>query len=176
MPILPSRFIVLQQLWPAAGFVAVQVGSLACERCQVVDAGAALALLQSLGMALGFSWSPFLLAFTQKHADTSQNVVRESSALSRTSSQVARPTMSAHESVVPWSQFASGLEKVVLKRGNPRKANLFGDTDAQFNSAVQNLPSVKAARERAMLLACMGCFDGWSADQRLGLVFLATEP
>ncbi|CAJ1388577.1 unnamed protein product [Effrenium voratum] len=32
-----------------------------------------------------------------------------------------------------------------------QKANLFGDTDAQFNSAVQNLPSVKAARERAMV-------------------------
>ena len=34
----------------------------------------------------------------------------------------------------------------------PRRENLFGDTDAQFNSAVQNLPAVKAARERAMLL------------------------
>lgn len=31
-----------------------------------------------------------------------------------------------------------------------RRENLFGDTDAQFNNAVQNLPSVKAARERAM--------------------------
>ena len=34
----------------------------------------------------------------------------------------------------------------------PRRANLFGNTDAQFNNAVQNLPAVKAARERAMLL------------------------
>eukprot|EP00435_Cladocopium_sp_Y103_P051306 s123_g15.t2 len=32
-----------------------------------------------------------------------------------------------------------------------QRENLFGNTDAQFNSAVQNLPSVKAARERAML-------------------------
>eukprot|EP00434_Breviolum_minutum_P003529 symbB.v1.2.003104.t1/scaffold151.1/size297192/3 len=32
-----------------------------------------------------------------------------------------------------------------------QRENLFGDTDAQFNSAVQNLPAVKAARERAML-------------------------
>ncbi|CAK9051752.1 Sacsin (DnaJ homolog subfamily C member 29) (DNAJC29) [Durusdinium trenchii] len=31
-----------------------------------------------------------------------------------------------------------------------KRENLFGDTDAQFNNAVQNLPSVKAARERAM--------------------------
>ena len=31
-----------------------------------------------------------------------------------------------------------------------RKESLFGTSDAQFNSAVQQLPSVKAARERCM--------------------------
>lgn len=61
---------------------------------------------------------------------------------------------------------AQEVDETTLQSGayQLRRENLFGNTDAQFNSAVQNLPAVKAARERAMLpgLAMIGDWIGTS--------------